>query len=150
MARCSRGQIDDASVGLAIYAIFCCGIIVCLALGFYELMQPRRFANPGLAAYKAPPSAIVNLVDLAAPAPPPELITASIEPPELTTASIEPPAQTPDISASRQRQTKPKTAPARGARETAARPDDGLCIPAVLRQLSVLLAAIRACNLSPP
>lgn len=81
-------------MGLAIYAVMCCGIIVCLALGLYELMQPRRFANPGLAAYKPLPGAVVNLVDLGAPAPPPELITASIEPP----------AQTFDISTSPQRQ----------------------------------------------
>ena len=124
MVRCSRRQIDGASVGLAIHAVFCCGITVCLALGFYELMQPRRFANPGLAAYKPPAGVVVNLVDLAAPAPPPGLITASIEPPELTTASIAPPAQTPDISASPQRQTKPKTArakPERAQHQRAAR-----------------------------
>jgi hypothetical protein len=32
---------------------------VCPALGFYQLMQPRRFANPGLAAYK-PPAGVVE------------------------------------------------------------------------------------------
>jgi len=106
MARCSRRRIDGASVGLAIYAGVCCGIIVCLALGFYQLMQPRRFANPGLVAYKAPAGVVVSLVDLPAPA----------LPPELTTASIAPPAQTPDISSSRQRQTNPKTARAKSER----------------------------------
>ena len=114
MVRYSRRQIDGASVGLAIHALFCCGITVCLALGFYELMQPRRFANPGLAAYKPLPRAVVNLIDLGAPAPPPQLITASIEPP----------AQTPDISASPQRQAKPKTLhakPERAQRQRAAR-----------------------------
>ena len=102
MARCSRRHIDGASVALATYAVVCCAITVCLAFGFYQLMQPARFANPGLAAYKAPPGAVMNLVDLAPPAPPPELITASIEPP----------APTLDTSAS-QRQTKPKAAKAK-------------------------------------
>jgi hypothetical protein len=106
MTRCSRRRIDGATVALAIYTAVYCAVTVSLALGFYELMQPRRFANPGLAAYKPPPGAVVNLVDLAAPAPPPELITASIEPP----------AQTPDISASQQQQTKPKTAHAKPKR----------------------------------
>ena len=62
MTRCSRGHIDGAPVALAIYAVVCCAVTVCLALGLYELMQPRRFANPGLAAYKPPPGTVINLV----------------------------------------------------------------------------------------
>jgi hypothetical protein len=106
MARCSRRHIDGASVALATYAVVCCAITVCLAFGFYQLMQPARFANPGLAAYKAPPGAVMNLVDLAPPAPPPELITTSIAPP----------APTLDTSSSPQRQTNPKTARAKSER----------------------------------
>jgi len=106
MARCSRRHIDGASVALATYAAVCCAITVCLAFGFYQLMQPARFANPGLAAYKAPPGAVMNLIDLAPPAPPPELITTSIEPP----------ASTLDTSASPQRQAKPKTTHAKPER----------------------------------
>jgi hypothetical protein len=102
MARCSRRHIDGASVALAIYAVVCCAVTVCLAFGFYQLMQPARFANPGLAAYEPPPGAVMNLVGLASPPPPPELITASIEPP----------AQTLDTSAS-ERETKPKAAKAK-------------------------------------
>jgi hypothetical protein len=125
MARCSRRHIDGAPVALTIYAVVCCAVTVCLALGLYELMQPRRFANPGLAAYKPPPGTVINLVGVAPPAPAPEITTESIEPPapEITTASTEPPAQTLDISAS-QRQTKPKTAnakPERPKRQRAAR-----------------------------
>ena len=125
MTRCSRGHIDGAPVALAIYAVVCCAVTVCLALGLYELMQPRRFANPGLAAYKPPPGTVINLVGVAPPAPAPESTTGSIEPPapEITTASIEPPAQTLDTAAP-QRQTKPKTAnakPERPKRQRAAR-----------------------------
>jgi hypothetical protein len=32
--------------------IFICGV---LGWGFYQLMQPAHYSNPGLAAYKAPP-----------------------------------------------------------------------------------------------
>ena len=39
MTRCSRGHIDGAPVALAIYAVVCCAVTVCLALGLYELMQ---------------------------------------------------------------------------------------------------------------
>ena len=81
IARCSRRHIDGATVALAIYAVICCTVTVCLALGLYELMQPRRIANPGLAAYKPPPGTIINLVGLAPPAPRPEIITTSMEPP---------------------------------------------------------------------
>lgn len=102
MTRCSRRHIDGASVALAIYAVVYCAVTACLALGFYQLMQPARFANPVLAAYKPPPGAVINLVGLASPTPPAELITASIEPP----------AQTLDTSAS-QRQTKPRAAKAK-------------------------------------
>jgi hypothetical protein len=63
IARCSRRHIDGATVALAIYAVICCAVTVCLALGLYELMQPRRIANPGLAAYKPPPGTIINLVN---------------------------------------------------------------------------------------
>lgn len=92
IAGCSRRHIDGATVALAIYAVICCTVTVCLALGLYESMQPRRFANPGLAAYKPPPGTIINLVGLAPPAPRPEIITASIEPP------VDPPAQALEIS----------------------------------------------------
>ena len=102
IARCSRRHIDGATVELAIYAVICCAVTVCLALGLYELMQPRRIANPGLAAYKPPPGTIINLVGLAPPAPRPEVITASIEPP------VDPPAQALEISAL-QWQVKPKS-----------------------------------------
>jgi hypothetical protein len=95
MAGCSRRRSDSENVALAIYASVCCGITVCLALGFYGLMQPTRIVNPGLAAYKPPPGAAMNLVGLMPSTPRPELITASIEPP----------AEAPDTSAS-QRETK--------------------------------------------
>jgi hypothetical protein len=125
MARCSRRHIDGASVALAIYAVLCCTVTVCLALGLYELMQPSRFANPGLAAYKTPPGTVISHEGVAPQGPAPEIITESIEPPapEITTASIERPAQTLDTAAP-QGQTKPKTAnakPERLKRQRAAR-----------------------------
>jgi hypothetical protein len=93
MVRCSRRHTDGANVGLAVYVGVCCGITVCLTLGFYWLMQPTRMVNPGLAAYKPPPGTAMNLVGLM---PPPA--------PELIAVSIEPLAETSDTSAS-QRET---------------------------------------------
>src|SRR5690348_8081969 len=83
VARCSGRHIDGASVALAIYAVTCCAVTVCLAFGFYELMKPARFANPGLAAYKPPHRTVINVVGPAPPVPlpPPDLITASIQRP---------------------------------------------------------------------
>ena len=109
IARCSRRHIDGATVALAIYAVICCTVTLCLALGLYELMQPRRIANPGLAAYKPPPGTIINLVGLAPPAPRPEIITASIEPP------VDPPAQALEISVL-QPQVEPKSTNAKPER----------------------------------
>ena len=54
-------------MALAIYGVTCCAVTVCLSFGFYELMKPARFANPGLAAYKPPHNTVINLVG---PAPP--------------------------------------------------------------------------------
>jgi hypothetical protein len=104
MVRCSRRHTDGANVGLAVYVGVCCGITVCLTLGFYWLMQPTRMVNPGLAAYKPPPGTAMNLVGLM---PPPA--------PELIAVSIEPLAETSDTSAS-QRETKPKAAKAKPER----------------------------------
>jgi hypothetical protein len=102
VARCSRPHIDGASVALAIYAVTCCAVAMCLAFGFYELMKPARFANPGLAAYKPPHSTVINLVGPVPPVP--------LPPADLITVSIKPPAQVLDVSAA-QRQTKPKRIP---------------------------------------
>ena len=100
VARCSRPHIDGASVALAIYAVTCCAVAMCLAFGFYALMKPASFANPGLAAYKPPHSTVINFVGPAPAVPPP--------PPDLITASIKPPAEVLDVPGA-QRQTKPKT-----------------------------------------
>jgi len=101
----SRRRGDSESVALAIYASVCCGITVCLALGLYGLMQPTRIVNPGLAAYKPPPGAAMNLVGLMPPTPRPEGITVSLERR----------AETLDASASQQ-EIKPKTAKAKAER----------------------------------
>jgi hypothetical protein len=42
------------------YFVFC--VLVCglLGWGFYKLMQPTRYPNPGLAAYKPPPAIVTT------------------------------------------------------------------------------------------
>ena len=66
MVRCSRRHTDGANVGLAVYVGVCCGITVCLTLGFYWLMQPTRMVNPGLAAYHAAKHGVLGLTKTAA------------------------------------------------------------------------------------
>jgi hypothetical protein len=115
IARCSRRHIDGATVALAIYAVICCTVTVCLARGLYELMQPTRIANPGLPAYSSPPGTVINLVGLAPPASRPEIITASIEPPADSPAqalerSVQPQVEPKHKNAKRERSKRQRAA----------------------------------------
>ena len=60
MAKYSREQSDGLDVALAISLSAYCAFAACFALGLYALMQPSRYPNPGLAAYKAPPAMVMT------------------------------------------------------------------------------------------
>jgi hypothetical protein len=53
-------QAEGSSAGIA--ALFAVCALVCglFGVGFYKLMQPVKFPNPGLAAYKPPPATIIT------------------------------------------------------------------------------------------
>ena len=56
-----------------------CGLICGLAVfGFYKLMQPTQYANPGLAAYKLPPGIVHPLAARSYEQP---VVSVAIEPP---------------------------------------------------------------------
>jgi hypothetical protein len=52
-----RDYRGDAAIGIYLSAV--CALIGCFFFGLYELMQPARYANPGMAAYKPPPASVV-------------------------------------------------------------------------------------------
>ena len=56
----SREQTDGVDVALAISLGVYCAAAACFALGLYVLLQPSRYPNSGLAAYKAPPAMVVT------------------------------------------------------------------------------------------
>ena len=92
MPRSSR-RIDGAAVALAVYLGTVCALTACLALGLYELMQPTRSTNPGLAAYKPPPRTVIDLASPAPAAPLPESSLGSVERPLETIATLVPERQ---------------------------------------------------------
>jgi hypothetical protein len=53
-----RQELNGLGAAITIYAVICCIIVALSALWFYELMQPTRIENAGLAAY-TPPAATV-------------------------------------------------------------------------------------------
>jgi hypothetical protein len=53
-----RAYREDAAI--VIYLCAFCALIGCFFYGLYELMQPARYANPGMAAYKPPPASVVT------------------------------------------------------------------------------------------
>jgi hypothetical protein len=56
----SREQTDGMDVALAISLGVYCAAAACFALGLYALLQPSRYPNSGMAAYKAPPTMVVT------------------------------------------------------------------------------------------
>jgi hypothetical protein len=71
MANRSRYPDGGSATALAIYLGVYLGLAGCFGAGFYWLMQPRVFANPGLAAYKPPPKTVVITAGLPGPRVPP-------------------------------------------------------------------------------
>jgi hypothetical protein len=90
--RRSQRRIDGAALGLALYVGTCCTVTAGFGFGLYELLQPRRVENLGLAAYKPPPAAVIEFVGMAGYA---RAAEAELEP-EPMPAAIEPVAETPD------------------------------------------------------
>jgi hypothetical protein len=48
-------QRERLAGALALHLSIYCGVGGCFGFGLYELLQPARVSNPGLAAYKPPP-----------------------------------------------------------------------------------------------
>ena len=63
-----RRHDDSLAVALALYLGVYCAVAACFAFGVYELMQPSRHANPGLAAYKPPPATVIAYAPPSRPA----------------------------------------------------------------------------------
>jgi len=62
---------DHSSLGLSIYVTLCCVGDAAFAVWMYALLVPIRAENPGLAAYKPPPAAVVNYRPATLPPAPP-------------------------------------------------------------------------------
>jgi hypothetical protein len=60
MRRSSQRDPDGVAAGLAIHLGLYCAVAGCFAFGLYYLMQPTRLVNPGLAAYKPQPRAVIG------------------------------------------------------------------------------------------
>ena len=105
MSRAQTGRIDALGLGLSVYAALCCAVIGALAFGFYELMQPTRLSNPGIAAYQFPSNAAVGLASIRQPARF-GLIRPSTEPAQETTAAA-PQAQADEKEAAKAKRVTP-------------------------------------------
>jgi hypothetical protein len=48
------------AAALGIHLCLYCALAGCFAFGFYALMQPTPYPNPGVAAYEPPPATVIN------------------------------------------------------------------------------------------
>ncbi len=114
-----RPQTDGVGVALAIHLTIYTFVFGLFAVGLYALLQPARFPNPGLAAYKPPPGTVISL------AMPPRLLAAAehIEPvaaaepePDLTDGrgSPELPAKAVEVQPPKPKHQKVKSLPEEG------------------------------------
>jgi len=62
-------QRDGLAGALAIHLLLYCGVGACFGFGLYELLQPARVGNPGLAMYKPPPRTVLAYGPTALPPP---------------------------------------------------------------------------------
>jgi hypothetical protein len=60
MRRSSERDPDGVTVALAEHVCMYCAGAGIIAFALYYSMQPTRVANPGLAAYKPPPRAVIT------------------------------------------------------------------------------------------
>jgi hypothetical protein len=79
MPRCLREQIDRAALAPATLLGFYCMMLAGFALGLYELMQPKRTENPGLAAYKPASGTVIALASAERLSDRPNVIPAAID-----------------------------------------------------------------------
>jgi hypothetical protein len=59
----ARGEGAAAALGLYLGGFIAVG--ACFAFGLYTLLEPTRYDNPGLRAYKPPPAAVVTYYETA-------------------------------------------------------------------------------------
>jgi hypothetical protein len=59
MAHCAQYQRDGLAGALAIHLCLYCAVGGSIGFGLYELLQPARSSNPGIAAYKPPPRTVI-------------------------------------------------------------------------------------------
>lgn len=52
-------QLRSENLLLGIYLLIFCVVMGCFCIWFYGLMQPERYPNPGIAAYKPPPATVI-------------------------------------------------------------------------------------------
>jgi hypothetical protein len=101
MSGYARYQRDGLAGALALHLCLYCCVAGCFAFGLYELMQPTRSNNPGLAAYKPPPATVITYglpsrlvpshpVTIAQPVATADLITSELETTGRSTHSPEP------------------------------------------------------------
>jgi hypothetical protein len=129
MAGYPRYQGDGLAGALAIHLCIYCFVGGCFAFGLYELLQPTRSINPGLAAYKPPPATVISYgtsSSQAAPSYPvpmePVAAAALLTPePETTGRSMPLPEQARDTPSRPRREVKTKT----GRREVKSEPSRG-------------------------
>lgn len=143
MARPPRAPSDGVATALGVVVCLYCAVAGCLGFGLYTLLQPARFPNPGMAAYKPPPRSVVTFL------PPLRLRNdgaraGSLEPttaePETTGVSLRPPDA--DTSVQSASQPEPQTVPPPPRRPskrtprravqpetTTATPERAACIP---------------------
>jgi hypothetical protein len=114
-----RHQTDGIGVALAIHLSIYSFVFGLFAMGLYALLQPARFPNPGVAAYKPPPDTVISW------AMPPRLLAAAehVEPvaaaqpePDLTDgrASPEVPATAVEVQAPKPKRQEVKPLPEQG------------------------------------
>ena len=106
MPRNLQPQTNGAAVALAIHLGFYCALTGCFAAGFYQLMQPRRIENVGLAAYKPLPGTVINYA--AVPFRHEEPVTAAVEPEPPAVAATVAPAPEVKKSSAEVREERPK------------------------------------------
>ena len=88
MSRSRTARIDGSTAGIALYAGVYCAVTGCLAFGFYQLMQPTRIANPGLAAYQPGANRMANFTSGARLPVPADPVPVASEPAPETTAGL--------------------------------------------------------------
>jgi hypothetical protein len=127
------------AAALGIHLCLYCAVAACFAVGFYALLQPSRFPNPGLAAYKPPPGTIVAYVQLrpsrndvaalAVPIAPAGLTQPEPETTGRSTSQAQEPASPPQLQTVKPPAQQPKAKPRREARSESSMQQRTACLP---------------------